>query len=214
MKQLCELDEWKYVCWESSTTAKKKSPVPSHFFTKSPVAILTNPWEFGTGNVHTQAVEDRAMCFYFYPTSLDVHRYVSEWFWDQEIYDFIAGYLPHFERLTCRIYKKAYDTKSAGDDWHKFILGHLADPESTHTKLIQLLQDKTLPSNNARALKFVELGYGSRATFYRHLKDVEERMGLEDVTAIKVKGDTPAPTPDPMLLDPIEELEEEEEDGE
>jgi hypothetical protein len=211
LKQLGQTDQWKYVSWESKATKGKKALAPSNYFTSSPIAIITNQFASNEENVHIKAIKDRALCYYFYPTSMQIHEYVAPWFWDQEIFNFIAQNLPYLQRVTCRLYVNADRLSLAGDDWKAYVLSHVMDSEDTEQRIMNLLKDKTLASNVARYKKFVDNGWGSRATFYRYLPDVEQRFNLTSVPYIAVKGKRPESQPDPMAGMDLEEEDEEEE---
>jgi len=62
--------------------------IPRHFHTCSRVAILGNRWR--SGNADVSAVQDRGHVVVFQPTALEVHREAARWFWDQEVFDFVA----------------------------------------------------------------------------------------------------------------------------
>jgi hypothetical protein len=198
LKQLGQTEQWKRLSWDSKATSGKRAPAPSEFTTSSKVCIVTNQWEYREGNVHTAAVEDRGLCYVFSPTTLEVHHHVSSWYWDQEVFDFIARHLPYLRRPSCRLYYKTWQVKEAGEDWQKFVLEHLYEEGDPEFRIIQLLADDSLGSNNMRARKFTAEGYGSRATFYRYLADLEERRGLEAVPHFRVQGKRPQDQPDPM----------------
>ena len=198
LKQVGQTQQWKHLSWESKATQGKKAPAPSEYQTSSKVAIITNQWEVKDGDVHTEAVEDRGLCFVFSPSALEVHQYVATWFWDQQIHDHVGRHLPYLKRPTCRLYAKLAEVKAAGDDWREYLLQFLFGEEDTEACVIRLMADPTLTTNEQRVKAFVESGWGSRATFYRYRADLEGRYGLTEVQQFPVQGRPPADQPDPM----------------
>jgi len=198
LKQIGQTCQWKQPSWDSKATQGERAPAPPEFHTSSKVCVVTNQWAFNEGNAHSTAVEDRGQCYLFSPTALEVHKYSGSWFWDQCIYDFIARHLPYLRRPSCRLYFKTWQEREAGEDWQKYVLEHLFGEGDPEFRIIQLLNDSGFSSNNMRAKKFTDEGHGSRATFYRHLADLEERRGMDEVPYIRVEGKKPEDQPDPM----------------
>lgn len=198
MKQFCDTTPWRRLSWESRSTQGDKAPAPPEFFTSSRVCVITNHWQFGLGDAHTAAIEDRGHCAVFNPTAREVHRFVAGWFWDQQVHDFVGQHLPYIRRPSCRLYTKTWEVKQAEDDWRSYVLDHLYAENDLEFHILQLLAEDSMSSNNARAAAFVRAGHGSRATFYRHLADLEQRRGLREIELLPVCGTPPTPGPDPM----------------
>jgi len=198
LKQVGQTDQWKHCSWESKATMGKKALAPQEFWTSSKVCIITNSWEYREGNVHTAAVEDRGQCWLFMPTALEIHRFVSEWFWSQEVFDFIGQHLPYLRRPSVRLYKKAWEMEKAGDDWRSYVLDQIFEAEDLERIVLDLMYDTSLASTKQRSQEFVRLGHGSRATFYRYYADMKERHNLTHIPYFKVEGMEPEDQPDPM----------------
>ena len=95
IKSMCDTEAWRLVTWQTSTLMNKKNaPAPTQYWTNSKICVLSNEWYIKDGDVHSQAVGDRGMTYLFAPTALEIHRYTATWFWDQQIFDTVAKYLP------------------------------------------------------------------------------------------------------------------------
>jgi len=107
LKSLCQTETRKRVAWESQTTAMNHDGPPSEFFTESNVLIIANEWK--TLNKNVLAIQDRGHVNFFDPDPVEVHVRVSQWFRDQEVYDFVADCLRRnlIGRPTMRMYVKA-----------------------------------------------------------------------------------------------------------
>ena len=90
LKALCQTDREKTVGWFTQAAALENLGIPQTFKTKSQVAIVANSWCLSED---VQALEDRAHLVVFDPSPLEVHLKAATWFWDQEIFDFIAAVL-------------------------------------------------------------------------------------------------------------------------
>jgi hypothetical protein len=193
LKQIGQTDEWKHLSWQTRAMMGLRAPAPAEFYTSSQVCVITNHWDYEHGNIHTAAVEDRGICKVFFPTSLEVYRHASTWFWDQEIFDFIGQHLPYLRKLTLRLFVKAYESKLAGDPWKNNVLDQAYEQGDIERVVLDLL------SASAGADDFVRNGHGSRATFYRYKKDLEERVKAKSVPYYQLTRQPPLPQPDPML---------------
>src|SRR5260370_37087196 len=58
----------------------------------------------------------------FEPAPVEVQRQAARWFWDQEIFDFIAGHLHLMAQHSLRTYSHAWELKQAGLDWRQGVL--------------------------------------------------------------------------------------------
>src|SRR5262249_57589724 len=94
--------------------------VPEQFLTRSPVALVGNDWK--TLNADVAALEDRGHVLVFEPTALEVHRHAAAWFWDQQIFDFVAARLHLIAQHSLRTYRQAWELKQAGLDWRRAVL--------------------------------------------------------------------------------------------
>ena len=199
--------------WRSSNPSLAKQGVPNSFQTKSRLCYMSNSWL--SDSPAAEALEDRAHLIRFEPSAREVHLYTRDWFWDDEILDFIGKHLHLIDRHSCRIYYNASERKKAGQDWEKYILGLCHD---TNLRLIQDLQkDPECRTQEDRAKKFMEMTGRSRATYFNHKKKLNKNGQMEPIkpvdlpTRLKTKG-KPPPAPEDIELDDDEEVEQDEED--
>src|SRR5262249_61191378 len=82
--------------------------------TTSRVALVGNAWQ--TRNADVAALEDRGHLLVFAPSALEVHRQAAGWYWDQEIFDFVAAHLHLVAQHSLRLYRQAWELKQAGLD--------------------------------------------------------------------------------------------------
>jgi len=161
LKALCQTDQEKTVCWHTLTHALEQQGVPQSFKTTSQVAILANTWAFSED---VRALEDRGHVVVFDPPPLEIHRQASEWFWEQEIYDFVAEHLHVMDQHSLRTYVTAWERKQAGLPWHSAVLDRcLTGPAR---EVAKLKSDPRYTSEEERARAFVAAGFGCRATYF------------------------------------------------
>ena len=166
LKALCQTEATKTLSWHSATPILQRRGVPSQFTTTSRVALIGNDWK--TLNADVAALEDRGHVLVFEPTALEVHRQAAGWFWDEEIFDFVAAQLHLIAEHSLRTYNQAWELKRAGLDWRQAVLHRfLTDPALT---VARLKADRTMVSEAARVRAFVQTGAGCRATYYHHAK--------------------------------------------
>jgi hypothetical protein len=91
LKALCQSEAVKTLGWHTATPILELRDVPQQFTTTSQVALIGNDWK--TLNADVAALEDRGHVLVFEPTALEVHRQAAGWFWDQQIFDFVAAQL-------------------------------------------------------------------------------------------------------------------------
>ena len=91
LKCLCQTERQKTLAWHSYAKALEREDIPREFTTESRVVIIANVWK--TLNSNVTAIEDRGHVLLFEPSPLEVHCRVAQWFWDQEVYDFVAQHL-------------------------------------------------------------------------------------------------------------------------
>ena len=121
LKALCQTEREKTIRWETDCKTLERRGIKRSFTTSSHVVIIGNEWKSLNANV--SALEDRGHCLLFDPSALEVHRQVSEWFWDQEVFDFIARHLHVTECPSLRTYYRAWEQKKAGLAWREVVLG-------------------------------------------------------------------------------------------
>src|SRR5262249_10781847 len=105
LKALCQTEPRKILSWHTATPILKRRRVPTQFTTTSPVALVGNDWK--TLNADVAALEDRGHLVLFEPNALEVHRQAAAWFWDQEIFDFVADRLYLISQHSLRTYPHA-----------------------------------------------------------------------------------------------------------
>ena len=77
--------------WQTAVATREHPGIPKQFSTTSRVAIIANQWK--ALNADVAALEDRGHCLQFAPSALEVHRQAAGWFWDQDVFDFVAAHL-------------------------------------------------------------------------------------------------------------------------
>jgi hypothetical protein len=165
LKALCQTDREKTVGWFTQAAALEKLGVPQTFKTRSQVAIVANTWFFSED---IQALEDRGHVVVFDPSPLEVHREAATWFWDQEIFDFVADYLHLIEQPSLRSYVTAWERKQAGLAWQKAILDRcLSGPAA---EVAKLHSDPQYANEEERVRAFIKAGLGCRATYFNYAK--------------------------------------------
>lgn len=128
VKHLTETDRYKLMSHESFAPQLIKLGIPNEFYTTSSVCILRNSWDSSDHINH--AIEDRGLVVHFDPTWEEVYRYIGEWFWDQEIYDYLWERMPLLKEPSIRPLTRANDIKLAKStifDWRTMIDAHTAD---------------------------------------------------------------------------------------
>ncbi len=172
LKAVCQTERTKTVAWLSNAARLDKQGIPRRFTTTSRVAILANAWQ--TLNANVQAVEDRGHVVLFEPSPLEVHRRTGQWFWDQEVFDFIGARLHLFPELSMRLYSQAWELKNAGIDWRSFIIGRcLSGPARL---VAELKDDPSFTSEEERVQAFIARGGGCRATYFNHAKRIQSAV--------------------------------------
>ncbi len=89
IKVLTETESTRSLTWDTDTT---RLSAPPDFETSSPVCVIANAWD-EKDHIYRCGIESRAFFIYFNPDWEEVYKYVGEWFWDQEIMDFVHARL-------------------------------------------------------------------------------------------------------------------------
>jgi hypothetical protein len=166
LKALCQTEPVKTLGWHTLTPILERHAVPPQFTTSSRLALIGNDWK--TLNADVAALEDRGHVLFFEPTALEVHRRAAAWFWDQEIFDFVAAQLHLTRQHSLRTYRQAWELKRAGLDWRRAVLSRcLAGPALL---VARLKADPRFTSEAARVRAFSAAGAGCRATYYHHAR--------------------------------------------
>ena len=162
LKCLAQTDPVKTVAWHSEARALQRESIPRCFGTRSRVAILANRWR--TKNADVAALQDRGHVIVFQPTALEVHQEAAGWFWDQQIFDFVADHLHLIRQPSLRHYVAAWELKRAGLDWRSLVLGRCLSGKLL--LVAQLKAHAAFPSEEARSQAFRAAGGGCRATYF------------------------------------------------
>jgi hypothetical protein len=177
LKALAQTERTKTLGWHTAAPALHREGVPRQFTTTSRVALVGNDWK--TLNADVAALEDRGHVLVFEPTALEVHRHAARWFWDAEIFDFVANHLHLIAQHSLRTYRQAWELKQAGLDWQQGVLCRCL----TGTALIvaQLKANRSFGSEAARARAFVQAGAGCRATYFHHAHKLRPLAGTPKI---------------------------------
>ena len=168
LKTMCQSDARKYVGWHSDAPTLKKEGIPKRFETTSPVALIANAWS--TANANVRALEDRAHVVVFEPSHEEIHERAAAWYWDQEVFDFVADHLQFIDDLSFRLYKLASERKQAGLDWQEFVLSRCFS--GTRLVVARLILDDSFALEEDRASAFIATTGQSRATYFNHARRV------------------------------------------
>jgi hypothetical protein len=164
LKPLCSGTAVKRISWMTNATAGATDTPPT-FHTTSTVLLIANEWRSLNANV--RALEDRAIILHFDPPNAEVHRRVSRWFDDEEVYTFIAAYLPNVAAVSMRHYEKGHRLRRAGlTDWRTTLLQMLL-PRPELAVVAALQRDPRFRSDKERVEQFIDVTGRSRPTYYR-----------------------------------------------
>jgi hypothetical protein len=153
------------VCWQTAAT-RNPGELPRQFSTTSKVAIIANQWP--ALNADVAALEDRGHCLHFVPTTPEVHRQAARWFWDQEVFDFVARYLHLIQQHSLRTYVLAWELKKAGLNWRESVLSRFLTGATLEVAKLQ--SNPSCARENDRVRAFVAAGLGCRATYFNCAK--------------------------------------------
>ena len=159
LKALGQTEQTKTLSWQTAAPTLTRSGIPRQFTTTSRIALVGNDWK--TLNADVAALEDRGHLLLFEPTPLEVHRQATRWFWDQEIFDFIADHLHLTAQHSLRTYCHASELKQAGLDWRQAVLGRCLT--GVALAVAKLKADPAFGSEDERVRTFVQSGAGCPA---------------------------------------------------
>ena len=183
-KHLSETDKYKLQAHRTLSKELIAEGVPQEFWTTSPVCIIRNVWD--SSDYINQAIESRGTVIVFEPTWAEAYAYIGEWFWDQEIYDYLWEKMPLLREPDIRLVRKAYDTKLAnipGLPWRSAIDRHVADP--AHILVAEYLNKDVAQFGGEEQRIAAWVGAvkahdpkaaASRATWHRYKNEVEDLM--------------------------------------
>jgi hypothetical protein len=185
LKGICQTAPVKTVSWLTDARTLERRGVPRQFTTTSRVAILANQWD--RLNADVAALEDRGHFLHFTPPAVEVHREAARWFWDQQVYDFLAAHLHLVAQPSLRTYVLAWEQKKAGLDWRAFVLSRCL--KGPALEVAQLKADPSFGTEEDRAQAFVLAGFGCRATYFNHARRL---VPCGPVPQLTVAGSEPA----------------------
>jgi hypothetical protein len=169
LKALGQTERTKTVSWQTAAPTLERSGIPRQFTTTSRVALVGNTWK--TLNADVAALEDRGHLLVFEPSPLEVHRQAARWFWDQEIFDFVADHLHLIAQHSLRTYHNAWELKRAGLAWRHAVLGRCL--AGAALEVAKLKANPTFANEAERVRAFVQSGAGCRATYFRHARKLQ-----------------------------------------
>ena len=198
LKCLCQTDPAKTLSWLTNAAALDKHGIPKSFVTTSRVAIIANRWE--CPNVDVAALLDRGHTISFEPSPVELHQQAASWFWDQEIFDFVADHLHLIAEHSFRTYVLAWEKKQAGLDWRQFVLSRLLTGMAL--EVARLKAQASFSSEGERVQIFISRGHGSRATWFNYAKKL--RHVCDESPRLVLTHNTPPALIDSTQQDDIE----------
>jgi hypothetical protein len=196
-KHLSETDKYKLMAHRTLAKELVAQGVPQGFWTRSPVCIIRNVWD--SHDPISQAIESRGTVVVFEPTWAEAYAYIGEWYWDQEIYDYLLEMMPLLRGPDIRLVTKAYDLKVAnipGLPWQSVIDRHAAD--AAHILVAEYLRKDIQPfgSEEQRIEAWIAAvkardakAAASRATWHRYRNEVE--LAVRRPVRIILERDSP-----------------------
>jgi hypothetical protein len=165
LKALGQTERTKTLSWQSAAPTLQRGGIPRQFTTSSRVALVGNDWK--TLNDDVSALEDRGHVLSFEP-AMEVHRQAARWFWDAEIFAFVADHLHLMARHSLLTYPQAWELKQAGLDWRQSVLCRCL--EGAALEVAKPKANPAFASEAERVRAFVQAGAGGRATYFRYAK--------------------------------------------
>lgn len=169
LKCLCQTDPRKTLSWHSDAPTLARDGIDREFQTHSRVAIIANEWQ--TLNANIAAVEDRGHVLMFEPSALEVHKRTAEWFWDEEVFSFVAEHLHLIRKPSMRHYVLAAQLKKAGLNWRDSLIERWrSDFPATTFVVASLLSDPRFSSEGERIEAFKQTTGQGRSTYFYNKK--------------------------------------------
>jgi hypothetical protein len=194
-RDLTETDTYKKLEYGSTSCILEKKNLPRFFYTKSPVCFITNFWN--SSDPVFQALESRAEFFVIEVTWDELHLDVANWFWDQEIFNYVQERLHLLREPDARLYVKAWERKKSGlklTPWTKLIDDYCDDP---HGLIIRKLLKEELSSDNLRFTAYLKetekLGIKplARSNFYARCKKIRSCLPRNPLPKIILENTSP-----------------------
>jgi hypothetical protein len=169
LKALGQTERTKTLSWQSDAPTLERRGIPRQFTTASRVVLVGNSWK--TLNADVAALEDRGHLLLFEPAPQEVHLQAARWFWDQEIFDFVAEHLHLMAPHSLRAYQQAAELKAAGMNWRHVVLSRCLTGAALEVAKLKANPNFTNETERVRA--FVQSGAGCRASYFRHAKKLQ-----------------------------------------
>jgi hypothetical protein len=185
LKCLTQTEPAKSVSWYTDAATLAREQIPQQFQTTSRVAIIANEWQ--TLNRNVAALEDRGHVVMFEPSPLEVHLRTADWFWDQEVFDFLGERLHLVREPSMRHYVAAGELKQAGMDWKSLVLSRCLSGAALLVAQLKANPDYTSEADRVRA--FIAKGGGSRSTYFNLCKNLPPPTNIPH---IRLKNRPPA----------------------
>jgi hypothetical protein len=176
-----------------TTDAPNKRGLEKSFTTSSPVCIIDNAWNIQ--NEHIAALEDRSRLFLFDPSPRELHLEMErqEWFNDEEIYNFIGDNLQLFTELSARIYVKAAEAKTAGENWREYILKSCINSKDKEMILLEYEEAWKEKPVEEKAQEFLRrTGMTARGSYFRRRRQLIRRLAGHPVVGRWIFSPTPS----------------------
>jgi hypothetical protein len=177
LKALGQTERTKTLSWQTAAPTLERCGIPRQFTTTSRVALIGNDWK--TLNADVAALEDRGHLLLFEPSPLEVHRQAARWFWDQEVFDFVADHLHLMAQHSLRAYCRAWELKQAGMNWRQGLLARCLTGAAL--EVAKLKANPGLASEAERVRAFVQSGAGCRASYFRHAKKLQPAVATPKI---------------------------------
>src|SRR6266852_4394231 len=184
LKALGQTERTKTVSWQTAAPTLGQCSIPRQFTTTSRVVLIGDDWK--TLNHDVAALEDRGHLLLFEPSPQEVHRQAARWFWDQEIFDFVAERLHLMAPHSLRTYQHAAELEAAGMNWRHVVLSRCLTGAALEVAKLKANPNFTSEAERVRA--FVQSGAGCRASYFRHAKKLQ---GVADKPKIALTQTAP-----------------------
>ena len=116
LKQACDTTAVKEVQYNTT----QKGDVPSMFKTKSKMLLLLN--RLPSKNENVMAFLSRGLFINFCPSPKEIFTELISFAHDKKITEFISKNIKKLSQINFRIYKHAFQLKSAGLNWERYLL--------------------------------------------------------------------------------------------
>jgi hypothetical protein len=183
----------KRLSYRTSGRYLREQGVEPEFVTVSPLCIVANDI------TRDKAIQSRAYMLYFNPSNYEIHNNAVNWFWNQEIHNWIGRHLAHLSTIDARDYVRADLDMLAKRNWQSILLHACAEKEGQLAVIAREVErDPACQSAAAKDTRFADLVKaqrikgGSRATYQR----VRSRLGAHGLSTsgvepITVQGKRP-----------------------